>query len=253
VVSASAVSGARKGLPARPAAPFLLTERFRPLVLAREELLPVAPPFAELLGTPGLRRGSTLAVTSAGGSGATSLALAILAGASREGAWCALVGTDALGTVAAHELGVAFDRLVIVPRPGRRVAAVAAALLDGCDIVAVAAPVSPAEHRKLAARARERRSVLVSLHGLKAAPAFGRAAVDGIDVRLAVTGGSFEGLGRGSGCLRRQRVEVVATRRSAAPREVSVCLLLTSCGAETTLEMLPDEQSERVDELAVAP
>ena len=42
--------------------------------------------------------------------GATSILLALLAGASAAGSWCAVVGMPSLGLVAAAELGIALDR-----------------------------------------------------------------------------------------------------------------------------------------------
>jgi hypothetical protein len=199
----------------------VLAQRVRPLVLARDELLPVAPEFAELLGTPGLRRGSTLAVVADGARGTTSVVLALVAEASSLGAWCAAVGLKDLGFVAAGELGVALDRLVLVPRPGKRFTTVVAALLDGCDVVLAAAPeLAPADRRRLSVRARERRSVFIVVTGSQAAAVVvGRPWPDGVDVRLAVTGGAFAGLGAGSGRVCSHRVDVVATRRGAHPRE----------------------------------
>src|SRR5437762_1420206 len=69
--------------------------------------LPVADAFTSLL--PGLRPGSVLGVT---GTGATSLALAIVARASTD-SWTAVAGLPALSLVAASELGVAIDRVVV--------------------------------------------------------------------------------------------------------------------------------------------
>ena len=77
-----------------------------------------------------------------GVTGATSLALALAAGASQAGSWVAAVGLGSLGLVAAAELGVALDRLVLVADPGRERtgwASVVAALVDGFDVVLVAA------------------------------------------------------------------------------------------------------------------
>src|SRR3954449_9124091 len=65
-------------------------------------VLPVLPELGGLLPSHGLRRGSTVAVTSgraAPGSGGTSLLLALLSAASRSGSWCAVVGMPALGAL----------------------------------------------------------------------------------------------------------------------------------------------------------
>lgn len=216
------------GQRARPAVPGLIAQRVRPLVLARDELLPVAPGFAELLGTPGLRRGSTLAVAAEGARGTTAVALALLAAASSVGVWCGVVGLEDLGLVAADELGVALDRLVLVPRPARRFSTVVAALLDGCDIVlAGGSELAPADRRRLSVRARERRAVLITLAGSQAAAALvGRPWSGGADVRLSVVGGEFAGLGSGSGRIRSHRVDLIATRHAASPREVQASLWL---------------------------
>ena len=215
------------GQRARPAVPGLLAQRVRPLVLARDELLPVAPGFAELLGTPGLRRGSTLAVAAEGARGTTAVALALLAAASSVGAWCGVVGLEDLGLVAADELGVALDRLVLVPRPARRFSTVVAALLDGCDVVlAGGSELAPADLRRLSGRARERRAVLITLAGSRAAALVGRPWSGGADVRLSVVGGEFAGLGSGSGRIRSHRVDLIATRHATTPREVQASLWL---------------------------
>lgn len=181
--------------------------------LAGERLLPVAPALERLFPGGGLRRGSTVAVT-----GSTSLALAVLAGPSTAGSWCAAVALPALGLVAAAEMGVALERLALVPAPGPEWPAVVAALLDALDVVMVGTGprVRPADTRRLVARARERGAVLLVLGGW-----------DGADVRLSVSGAApkergrqceWRGLGAGHGHLQARQVEVVAEGRGAASR-----------------------------------
>src|SRR5918994_1936737 len=70
--------------------------------LADERLLPVVPALQPLLPSGGLRRGTTVAVTSS-----AALALALVAGASAAGSWVAAVGLPDLGIVAAVETGIA--------------------------------------------------------------------------------------------------------------------------------------------------
>ena len=188
-----------------------------PVVLARDRLVPVLDPLAPLLPDGGLRRGSTVAVTGAWGS--TSLALALAARASAEGAWCAAVGVASLGGVAAAGLGVALERLALVVPPPNAWPTVVAALLDAMTVVLVSPPpqLRPGDARRLAARARERGSVLVAAGG---------AAWPAPDVRLTVVRAEWHGLGQGCGRLLGRRVEVAAGGRGSAARERRVALWL---------------------------
>ena len=193
--------------------------------LGAERVLPVLPELRELLPGGGLRRGSTVAVGArfdrAGrpvwSAGATSLLLALIAAASRAGSWCAVVGVPALGVAAADELGVALDRLALVPYPGPDWATVVAALLDGVDVVVAATPgpVAATVTGRLAARARHRGGVLVP---------YGRW--DGADVTLDAVRGVWHGLGQGRGRLRCRQLTITAHGRGAAavPKRVDVWL-----------------------------
>lgn len=180
-------------------------------------VLPVLPELTGLLPNRGLRRGTTVAVAASRPtrSGGTSLVLALLAEASRSGSWCAVVGVPALGMVAAADVGIALDRLALVPHPGPEWATVVAALIDGVDVVVTAVPtaVTASVASRLAARARQRGSVLVP---------YGRW--EGADVTLQVVRGVWEGLGQGRGRLRRREVIVSARGRGAAarPKEIKV-------------------------------
>lgn len=182
-------------------------------------VLPVRRELTGLLPHRGLRRGSTIAVSvgQPRRSGGTSLILALLAEASRAGSWCAVVGVPTFGAGAAAEAGIALDRLALVPNPGPEWPTVVAALIDGVDVVVTAVPttVSASVANRLAARARQRGSVLVP---------YGRW--DGADVTLQVVRGVWEGLGAGRGRLRRREVTVSARGRGAAarPKEIKVWL-----------------------------
>lgn len=214
--------------------------RARPVALAGQQVLPVGAPLTPLLPAGGLRRGTV--VTVAGGPGATSLALALAAGPSGAGSWVAVLGGHDLGLVAAAEMGVALDRLALVPSvPPDQWAVVAAALLDAIDVVLVRPParVRPVEARRLAARARERGSVLVPV-----CAAWPEAA----DVRLAVVAGSWEGLGQGFGHLRRREVTVAAGGRGAAARERRARLWLPDAnGAVAAAGVADDARSSPHD------
>ncbi|HEX6238543.1 MAG TPA: hypothetical protein VFZ68_15185 [Acidimicrobiales bacterium] len=210
-----------------------LAERVRPTTLARDRRFPVLPALEPLLPGAGLRRGSTVAVGAAPGvTGATSLALALAAGASRDGSWVAAVGLGSLGLVAAAELGVALERFVVVADPGgrgrpaggrhggadasRRAGwpAVVAALVDGFDVVLVAAgpgtSLRAADVRRLTARGRERGAVLVAVGG--------ELPGERSPVRLSVVASRWSGLDRGTGHLRCREATVEATGRGDATR-----------------------------------
>lgn len=196
-------------------------ERSRPEPGTDAASLPVPGPLAALLPDGGLRRGSTVAVTT--GSAAGSLLFALLAGASAEGAWAGVVGRPGLGSTAAAEAGVRLDRLALVPDPGAELVPVVAALLDGLDLVVVAgaerAGLRAADRQRLAARARQRGAVLLAL-----------GPWPGADVRLECARVSWEGAEAGAGRLRSRRVEVHAHGRGAGPAGRSVEVLLPGPG-----------------------
>jgi hypothetical protein len=192
-----------------------LADRVRPTTLAGERVLPIAEPLRPLLPA-GLVRGTSVQVSGAReGLGSTSLALALLAGPSAAGSWAAVVGVPSLGLPAAAGFGVDLGRLVLVAPPAvGEWATVVAALLDAFEVVLARPPAGGARHadaRRLAARARERGSVLVRLGSPQAWP---QAA----DVSLTVVATAWEGLGRGHGHLRARRVTVAAGGRRGADR-----------------------------------
>jgi hypothetical protein len=228
-VAASGRTDTRPGGGARAAGPRALDlATYRATQRSAVAALDVLPPLAPLLPA-GLRRGTTVAVI-----GSTSLLLALLAGPSTAGSWCAVVGLPTLGVLAAAEAGVALDRFVLVPAPGADWVAASSALLDGMDLVAVAPParVTPGDARRLAARARYRGAILVP---------FGEWP--GADLRLSLGAQRWEGLSDGAGRIVGRTTEVRAEGRGAAARgrAVRVCLPGRS-GAITdpTPEQAPD-------------
>jgi hypothetical protein len=178
----------------------------------------VSEPLAPLFPGRGLRRGSTVAVSTTG-MGGTTLALALTVAASQAGSWCAVVGMPSVGVVMAAGLGVALERLALVPDPGDQWATVAAALVDAVDIALVQVPrrFRAADGRRLAARARERGTILVPV---------GQGWEEGADVRLSVAAAAWHGLGHGYGHLQARSVEVEASGRGAANRRRRVHLWL---------------------------
>jgi hypothetical protein len=208
--------------------------RARPVALAREQVLPVLPALEGLL-PDGLRRGSTVAV-----GGSTSLALALVAGPAGAGSWVAGIGVSSLGLVAAAELGVPLDRLVLVADPpAPSWGTIVATLVDAFDVVLVRARrVGASDARRLTARARERGAVLVLL-GDEAA-----AWPEAPDVRLRIADAQWQGLGEGHGHLRSRRVQVEVDGRRGAARPRRAWLWLPAAGggveaAEPLAEVRP--------------
>lgn len=199
---------ASPGAPVAPGAPVPAAPVAHAARLAEEEpeavaqLLPVAGSLAGLLPRGALSRGSTVVV-----AGSTSLTLGLLSEASRAGSWVALVGLPAVGVLAAHQLGLVLDRVVLVPSPGPDGPTVVAALLDGVDVVVVGPQVAltDSDRRRLSARARERSAVLLPT-----------TAWPGAQVVLTAQGSQWHGLGRGHGRLRSRRLTVQRGGRGTA-------------------------------------
>jgi len=188
-------------------------ELARPVTLAGERSLPVLDALAPLLPA-GLRRGVTATVE--GGPGSTLLALALGAAASAEGSWIGVVGLPSLGLLAATEVGIAPERvLVVADPPAASIATVVAALVDSVDVVYVrAGGVGAPDARRLVARARERECVLVPIGS-------GRWPL-GADVRLAVEQPEW----RWDGRLVARRVRVTASGKGVYARERRASLWL---------------------------
>lgn len=165
--------------------------------------VPVFAALEPVLGS-GLHRGSVVSVT---GLAAGSLGLALLAGASMGGGWCAAVGLPELGVVAAAGMGVDPARLVLVDEPGQRWPEVVAALLEAVEVALVRPDgrPHPVVIRRLTALARRHGSVLVAA-----------GAWEGAQVRLRVDQASWVGVGDGHGHLRGRRTRIHAEGRGAA-------------------------------------
>jgi hypothetical protein len=170
------------------------------------DLLPVLPALQALLPGGGLRRGSVVAL------GPWSLlCLALAAGPTAAGAWCAVAGLPELGVTAAIDAGLDPGHLLLVPDLGPHWHQVLMSLLDGFDLVLFRPPDHPSAQvrRKLEAAVRKHGVVL-----LVAGP------WDGATLRLSMAGAQWAGIGPGYGRLRARRVQVVADGRGgwARPR-----------------------------------
>lgn len=186
---------------------------------------PVAAPLLPLLPGGGLRPGTVVTVR-----GSMALLLALLATATAEGAWAAVLGVPDLGVLAAAESGVAVRRLALVPAPGPELSSVAAALLDGMGLVALsgAEQLPAGARRSLVARARQRGSVLLPL---------GRWP--GADVELDCRTEAWHGAEAGHGRLRSREVLVRGTGRGGAARPRSARLLLPGPGGPVAAAVSP--------------
>ena len=174
-----------------------------PLLELDDALVPLLP--------RGLRKGQVIAV-----EGSTSLVLALVARASLDGAWTAMVGMPNVGVLAAARRGIDLARVALIPYPGVQAPATLGVCIDDMDVVMVGQglAISDADRRRLAARARESGCVVVAM---------GRWP--GAHVQLTVDGARWAGLGAGEGRLRERDMTVAITGRSTGPaRRVVVCL-----------------------------
>ena len=195
--------------------------RLAPVSMADERLLAVPEALAELFPGGGLRQGWSVGVD---GDGGWSVGLAMVGAAIGADGWVACVGLESLGLVAADELGLRLDRLIMVetPEPSQW-ATVMAALVEAVDVICIgpAASVGGRRHlrdaRRLSARAREQGCVLFHFDG-------GRAWPQGLDVVLEARSRGWSGIGEGYGHLRSRRlaVEACGRRSMAKPRTVEV-------------------------------
>ena len=217
-------------------------------VVAGEDLVPLLLPLQQALGVDGLRRGSTVLLAGAEGFGATSLAFALLAQATTDGMWCSIVGPPDLGLVAAVELGVDLERLVIVAAPRVRAATAIGALVEGCDVVLLRLPLAMTrtEMLRLGARARQRRVLVVLL----ADPRSRAVAWPEVpDITVQIRSSVFYGIESGSGRITGRRVELETIHRRAAGSRAPVALWLPALTGELRLvdqeEMDQDEIDQR--------
>lgn len=199
---------------------------------AGRAVLTVPGPLAEILPDGGLPRGGVVSL--GGGAGATSLLFSLLAAPANT--WSALVGMPDLGLLAASELGVDLDRVVLIPDPGPDALQVLSVLADGVDIIAAAPPrgsagwtVAPARLRVLTARLRQSGAVLLVA-----------GAWPGADLVLDSRIERWTGLGRGHGRLKDRELIVEVGGRRAAGRRASAAMFLTSRRSKVDVGTAPE-------------
>lgn len=194
-----------------------LQNRLAPVTLSREQLLTVPEPLLPLFPFGGLQPGLSVGFE---GVGSTSVALGLAASVLGNDRWMAVIGVEELGLLAASELGIRLDRLLLIGSTGiSQLAPVVAALIEAVDVIALQPRrrVGPRDARRLAARARERGTVLLHLDG-------GRTWPEALDLRIIATAERWDGLGQGHGHLQQRRLTVASTgrRSSARRRQVSI-------------------------------
>ena len=168
-------------------------------------VLPVAAPLDALFPYGGMARGSIVTVDS------LTVAFGLLAATSAAGGWTAAVGIRDLGLAAVADAGIDLTRFAVVPSPGEQWAVAVATLLDGVGVVLARPParVHAGDARRLAARARERRAVLL-VNG---------SWPEQADLRIRLDASEWSGLYDGYGRLRHRRTCLIASGRGAAARE----------------------------------
>jgi hypothetical protein len=220
-------------------------------VVAGADLIPLLAPLQLALGIDGLRRGSTVLLAGEEGFGATSLALALLAKATTDGMWCSVVGPLDLGMVAAVELGVDLERLVVVAAPRARVATAIGALVEGCDVVLLRLPLamSRTEMLRLGARARQRRVLVVLLADPRSRAV---AWPEAPDITVQVRSSLFYGIESGGGRIAGRRVGIETVHRRAAGPRAPVTLWLPSMTGELRLvdqDEMDQDEMDRIGDL----
>jgi hypothetical protein len=185
---------------------------------------PVVPPLRAVI--PELRRGQVVEVHDTG-----ALALALIAGASGAGSWCAVVGLPEIGVLAAAAMGCDPEHLLLVDHPGQRWVDVVAALVEAVDVVLVRLPARPPSGvaRRLTALARRFGTCLLVIGGW-----------DGAAARIRVDSSLWTGVHDGHGHLQGRRVKVVADARGGRPRSCWVWLPAPD-GSVQTADLVPVE------------
>jgi hypothetical protein len=213
-----------------------LQERIRSMQATKldSRLIPTHPAIAELLPGGGLKQGATYSVDNS-----ATLIMAMLAGPSRAGSWCGVVGVPEFGIEAASTFGIDLERLVLVPNPGDQWLAVTAAIADVMGVVVTRPPkrASDGNLARLAARLRQRGSTLIVLGSWPQSEAM-----------LSLSESRWSGIGEGHGHLSARQVTVtVSTRLDGRPRSARMWLpdpAMEFAAVASSPGVAPSESSE---------
>jgi hypothetical protein len=166
-----------------------------------------------------------------------TLLLSLLVEPLAQGSWAAVVAMPDLGLEAAAGMGVDLGRFALIPDPGTNWPGVVAVLLDALDLVVVRPPghCRPGDARRLAARARERRSILVI--------AGGSSWPDPPDLEFRADVGDWEGLGVGAGTLRRRPATVLVSGRRSRGRPGATSCWLPGPDGRLSVRQAQDESA----------
>ncbi|MFV0257145.1 MAG: hypothetical protein ACK5PP_01680 [Acidimicrobiales bacterium] len=222
-----------------------LRTRVRPVSLACHHLLPVPEPIADLFPAGGLQQGSSVGFRGPGGH---ALALALAASALGTTGWMAAVGAEDVGWVAAAELGVPLERLLVVSSASAsHHPTVLAALVETMDVILLGPgpPVGHRNARRITARIRERGTVMFHLDG-------GRGWPDPLDLVCTTADPRWEGVGVGHGHLRHRWLSVGLEGRRAPGRVRPVTVGLPGPGGGLT-PADPAHQHQQADRAPVPP
>ena len=200
--------------------------------LAHQRTLPVVDGLADLLPSKSVQRGSTLAVH---GNAATSFGLALVGQAVRDGSFLAVVAPTSFGLASCIDYDIPLRRVVqfVLPADGSKWAQSVAAIIEGFDIVLLADRhrASASQSRSLAARNRERGSVLVRVGGA--------SWPEAPDLRFDVNTAEWTGLGQGFGHLTAREVAIqVAGRRYHGGAKVHRLMLPAYGGGVQPVELV---------------
>ena len=173
--------------------------------------IPTHPAIADLLPGGRLKQGAAYSVEPS-----ATLIMALLAGPSAAGSWCAVVGVPEFGVEAASRFGIDLDRLVLVPHPGDQWLAVTAAIADVMGVVVTRPPkrATDASVARLSARLRQRGATLLVLGTWPQSEAM-----------LSLSHSEWHGIGEGHGHLASREVTVTVTNRmTGRPRSAKLWL-----------------------------